>query len=319
MIDKLFELLSHYLNSNAALILALAIGWLLPPIVGLLVKFVWDLLRRHRKRLVWRVFQRMQLPQSGSDGLSMYVNDMKATDVGVVVFDVSSSGQEAIGSDDLPGGKMALTFGEAKVESYATLDKNPPELNLRPVLDGNRFELRTDFFNKGESAKYQVVLSNYDEARDKIRADKRLKDGFIRLAEWDMPGRVDEWGKAFVAAFIILLGSFLVLFAVSLQLISTISLPIRVVLALAMALVMAATHCWVATEAQREEAEERAYGRGPRSVFRQAWVPASVYFKQFFANRFYLRMIVVGWVLGMSPYALEWLIAFGRQVLERLK
>lgn len=318
MIDKLLSVLTRYLNSEAALIVALALWWLIPPIAGLLVRFIWGLVRGPKKRLVWRIFQRMQLPRTGSEGLTAAVHDRKINDAGVVIFDVSSSGRDAIGKDDLPDGKMVLTFGNAKVESYERIETTSTDLDMHPVLNGSRFELTVDFFNRGESAKYRVVLSNYDEARDKITSDRRLKDGHIRLAEWDMPGHVDEWGKAFLSAFVVLLGSFLVLFFISL-LIGTTTVWKLAMLALGMSLAIAAVHCWVATEARREEAEERAYGRGPLSWHRQVWVPVYIYFKQLFANKFYLRMIVVGWVLGMAPHTLGWLITVGRQTLERLR
>lgn len=196
---------------------------------------------------------------------------------------------------------MALTFGEARVESHTLLESVPADLGLEVSAEGNRLELGADFFNRGDAAKFQVVLSNYDAARDKINAPGRLKEGKIRLVEWDQPGHVDEWGKAFLSAFVVLLGAFHVLFVIGLQLRFD-YLPAQLGLAAAMSLVITATHCWVATEGQRAEEEHRAFGDASGSAWRQAWAPLYIFAKWLFSSRFYRRMFALGMLMGMTPY-----------------
>ena len=302
MFDRLVEPLSRYMPLNAAIIASLALLYLVAPSVGLVIKLVIPrLLNRHRRKLLWRVFHRVQLPRVGRDKLTMYAGDKEISDAGVVIFDVRSTGQEAISPADLSGGKMALTFGEAQVESHTLLESLPSNLDLNVNAEGNRLELSADFFNRGDAAKFQVVLSNYDAARDKIDAPGRLKEGKIRLVEWDQPGHVDEWGKAFLSAFVVLLGAFHVLFVIGLQMRFD-YLPAQLVLAAAMSLVITATHCWVATEGQRAEEEHRAFGDASGSTWRQAWAPPYIFAKWLFTSRFYRRMFALGLLMGMMPY-----------------
>jgi len=320
--DKVFEFLRNYMPSAPALFIAVGIVYLLfPSMTGLLTYLFKLLFRKPKRKLLWRVFYRVQLPEVSEDKLSVSVDGRQLKGAGLVVIGVSSEGEESVGPDQVDRGVIALTFGESQVESCVCLSKTPKDLEVKAVGEGNTLRLDTGFLNKGESAKFEVVLSNFDERRDAIRPVGRLRDGVVRLVEWDRAGRVDSWGNAFTSSFSILFAVFLLLFVMSFQLFYSESNSLsnsfikQLLSAVAFALVVAGTHCWVTTAAKRAEDENRALGAS-HSALKQAWVPLRVYVGWFFTTRFYLKMLVIGMVFGFMPYAMSWLSILGKRIVE---
>lgn len=316
--DKIFQFLNSYMPPTPALIIAVGIIYLLlPGMTGSLTYLIKRLFRRPTRKLLWRVYHRTRLPEVSENKLSVLVNGKPVKGAGLVMVGVSSEGEEAVSADQVDKGMIALTFGEAQVESCVPLSKRPEDLQTEAVGEGNTLRLNVSFLNRGESSKFEVVLSNFDERRDAIKPVGRLRDGVIRLVEWDRPGKVDGWGNAFTSSFSVLFAVFLLLFVMSLQLFysESDSFIKQLLSAVAFALVAVGTHCWIATEAKRADDENRAFGAS-HSALKQAWVPLRVYIKSLFTSRFYLKMLVVGMVFGLMPYAMSWLSVLGKRIIE---
>jgi hypothetical protein len=319
--DKVYEFLSSYFPQTAALFIAVGVIYLLlPSLSGSLTYFFKLFFRRPKRKLLWRVFHRTQLPEVSDHKLSVLLDGQSITGVGVVILDVNSAGEESVSPEHVDRGMIALTFGGAQVEACVPLNKSPKDLDVTPVADGNTLQLRVGFLNRGETAKFEVVLSNFDEKRDIIRPVGRLKDGIIKLVEWDRPGLVENWGTAFSSSFTLLLSLFLLLTVTGFQLFyaDSHSFVRQSLWAVAFAFVVAGTHCWIATGAQRAEEEERAVSLS-HSGLRQVWVPIHIYLRWLFTNKFYLKMLVVSAIFGIMPYVMSWLSVFGKRVVEAMR